>query len=292
MNKLAWILFVALQAMATLALATNDVVLRDPDGVVVTYSDLEAEFMRAPPEIRKSLIGKPENVKRTALNIYLRRVLAAKAVSEQLDRSDLAQTQLRHARERVLAELRVQKADGEPPEEGALEALARTEYNAHPERYEIKEEIVVEHLLVGEFRPEGRKLAEELRQQLLPHGGQSLFRKLAMQYSDDPASKAKGGELAPFGRGKMVKQFEEAAFALTKPGDISDIVETDYGWHIIRLVKHTLPGVKPFDDVKTELKRELLLRVRDARRKALAEPLEAAASFDEEAISSYIGKAQ
>jgi hypothetical protein len=64
-------------------------------------------------------------------------------------------------------------------------------------------------------------------------GGED-FAALAKEFSSDPGSKDKGGELDWFGRGKMVKVFEDAAFAL-KPGQISDIVESPFGFHIIKL---------------------------------------------------------
>jgi len=63
---------------------------------------------------------------------------------------------------------------------------------------------------------------------------QSQFKSLAKQYSDDKASGSRGGELAPFGTGKMVPEFEEAAFALKADGNISAPIRTDYGFHIIR----------------------------------------------------------
>jgi peptidyl-prolyl cis-trans isomerase SurA len=82
-----------------------------------------------------------------------------------------------------------------------------------------------------------------------------LWDSVVAKYSDDKASAKKGGELAWFGTGRMVPEFERAAFALTKDGDYSSPVKTAYGWHIIkRLEKRSVPS---FEDKKAELKQAI-----------------------------------
>ncbi len=81
--------------------------------------------------------------------------------------------------------------------------------------------------------------------------GKSTFEDLATKYSEDKGSATKGGELPQFGTGRMVAAFEKAAYALKKVGDISEPVQTEYGWHIIKLLE-TIP-VPSFETAKDDL---------------------------------------
>ncbi|MCB2407173.1 peptidylprolyl isomerase [Hymenobacter lucidus] len=76
--------------------------------------------------------------------------------------------------------------------------------------------------------------------------------KLVAQFSEDAGSAANGGELPPFGTGRMIPSFEEAAFKLQKPGDLSAPVQTPYGWHIVRLIEKQ--SVPKFEDMEASLK--------------------------------------
>ncbi|HMC97838.1 MAG TPA: peptidylprolyl isomerase, partial [Flavobacteriales bacterium] len=82
----------------------------------------------------------------------------------------------------------------------------------------------------------------------------------ALKYSEDESSNTKGGELPMFGTGKMIEEFEDAAFALQKPGEISQPVKSRYGWHIIKLLESQPPPT--FDASKSELKSKI---ARDSR---------------------------
>ncbi|TGE22007.1 peptidylprolyl isomerase [Hymenobacter aquaticus] len=76
--------------------------------------------------------------------------------------------------------------------------------------------------------------------------------KLVAQFSEDAGSAANGGELPPFGTGRMIPSFEEAAFRLQKPGDLSAPVQTPYGWHLIKLIEKQ--PVPKFEDMEASLK--------------------------------------
>jgi peptidyl-prolyl cis-trans isomerase C len=122
-------------------------------------------------------------------------------------------------------------------------------YTNNPTDFERPEQVHVRHILLMTIDPSTqpptplpdaqiqakKKQIDDILKQL--RGGAD-FAKLAMQYSEDPGSKDNGGELPPFGRGEMVPQFEAAAFTLNT-NQISDVVTTSYGFHIIQLLDKT-----------------------------------------------------
>lgn len=119
-----------------------------------------------------------------------------------------------------------------------------------------QEEVLARHILVKD-----EKTAQEVRQKLLNGGSWS---ELAKEYSIDPGSKDKGGMLGWFGRGQMVKAFEDAAFSL-KVGEISQPVQTQYGWHIIQVLGHEERPMTTtqIENAKDQAFREWLQQVRD-----------------------------
>lgn len=107
------------------------------------------------------------------------------------------------------------------------------------------------------------------------------FDDLAAKYSDDKASAKKGGELPWFGTGRMVPEFETAAFKLNTDGDYSEPVLTQYGWHIIKRLEKK--GVASFDDVKVEFKSKIGKDSRAEKSKtSLVNKIKAEAAFKED----------
>jgi peptidyl-prolyl cis-trans isomerase SurA len=90
--------------------------------------------------------------------------------------------------------------------------------------------------------------------------------KLIAQFSEDAGSAANGGELPPFGTGRMIPSFEEVAFKLQKPGDISAPVQTPYGWHVIKLIERQ--PIAKFADVESSLKSKVAKDSRSELNKA------------------------
>lgn len=155
-------------------------------------------------------------------------------------------------------------------------------YDSNPNFFKQPEQVKASHILVNvdpkgdaSQKAEARKKIEEVKKKLKK--GED-FAALAKEYSQCPSS-AKGGDLGFFKQGQMVKPFEEVAFAL-KPGKVSDIVETRFGYHVIKVVDKKPASTIPYEEVKDRLgeylkqdkvKKEVSLYLEKVKQKAKIE---------------------
>jgi len=155
------------------------------------------------------------------------------------------------------------------------EADARAYYEKNAAKFGQDEQRRASHILLtaGEGgsaadRAGARKKAQELLARVRANPAQ--FESLAREHSRDPGSAAGGGDLGWFGRGMMVKPFEDAVFAL-KEGQVGDVVESDFGFHIIRLTGVRGAQARPFAEVRSQIEADLR---REAAGKRFAEVAE------------------
>ncbi|HEY6873139.1 MAG TPA: peptidylprolyl isomerase [Geobacteraceae bacterium] len=139
------------------------------------------------------------------------------------------------------------------------EADVKKFYDENQDKFKKPESYHASHILIGvepkataEEKQKAREKAEAVRKKIL--AGED-FATLAKAESTCP-SKEKGGDLGTFGKGEMVPSFEKAAAAL-KPGEISDVVETQFGYHVIKLIEKTDGGVVKFDEAKENIEKYL-----------------------------------
>ena len=132
-------------------------------------------------------------------------------------------------------------------------------YDSHPDLFKQPEQVRASHILIkvdpggDESRKvEARKKLEKIQEKL--QKGED-FASLAKEFSEGPSS-AKGGDLGYFRRGQMVKPFEEAAFTL-RPGEVSDIVETEFGYHLIKVIDKKPETTIAYEDIKDKLEHHL-----------------------------------
>ena len=134
-------------------------------------------------------------------------------------------------------------------------------YEGHRAQYEVKETRQASHILISvdsgasaEIKQKARAKSQEIYDQL--KRDPAKFAELAKKYSQDPGSAANGGDLGLFSRGSMVKVFDDAVFQM-KVGDISPPVESQYGYHVIRLTAVKPAQVKGMDEVRGQIESEL-----------------------------------
>jgi len=147
-------------------------------------------------------------------------------------------------------------------------------YNAHKKEFENPEMVRARHILIA-VKPnateEEKKAALKKAEDILEKAKKGDdFAKLASEYSDDPGSKAKGGDLGFFTAGSMVGKFEQAAFTL-KPGEISPVVETEFGYHIIKVEERKAAEQQPYDAIKEQVQAKATQAIQQERLNAFLE---------------------
>lgn len=261
-----------------------DPVIVEGSGVTITASDVLADAQRMPLEARRANLARPEVVGQIGSNLHFRRVLAANAERDGLATDPAVAAALKIARDRVLSDAWLAKLDAaNTPNDAALDALAATNYKANSKRFDMPEQVRARHILIP-TGPDAQAKAEKLLADLK---GGADFAVLAKDNSSDKGSAVKGGDLGFFARDRMVPEFGNAVFALKQPGDLTGVVETKFGFHIIRLEERRPAGVQAFEDVRETLRREILAKaLNDGRSREQSRVLESA-QYNKAAIEAF-----
>ncbi|HTJ96975.1 MAG TPA: SurA N-terminal domain-containing protein [Rhodocyclaceae bacterium] len=216
---------------------------------------------------------------RTAGNAFVAAALEEREISEMLLKPDAYLAQVKLAPNAAKTYYDTNQTKFQMPEQVRFEfvvlsqkdfeqknlvsdAEIKAAYEANPDRYKLPEERRASHILImadKDAKPDVLKAAEAKVNDLLAQAKKNPadFAKLAKQYSQDVVSAKQGGDVGFITRnGGMVKPFEDAVFAL-KENQISDVVRTEYGFHIVRLTAIKAPHVKPLADVKDDIAAEL-----------------------------------
>ena len=148
-------------------------------------------------------------------------------------------------------------------------------YQQNISQYQTPAQVRASHIL---FKLEGKdeKVVQALAEDVLKKAKapNADFAALAKQYSDDDTNNQNGGDLDYFGRGRMVAEFEQAAFGM-KAGEISNLVKTAFGFHIIKVVDNKPDQTRPLAEVHTELEDQLKWQKAQAEAERIAKSLEA-----------------
>ena len=217
-------------------------------GVVITPAEIEVEYRRQYDQIkieyvalRRADLAKQIGVTDAEISAEFEKTKAALKIPEKkntlLFLIDEAQT-----------------AAGIVPDEADL----RRAYNEQIDRFRSGERLKVRHILLkttDKSDAEVKQIEVKAQDLLKKLQGGADFAALAKANSEDPGSAVQGGELGYIVRGQTVKNFEDAAWSL-KPNQLSNLVKTEYGYHILQLQERQEPRVRPFEEAKAELAAE------------------------------------
>ncbi len=264
-------------------------VIIEAEGVSITTLDIEAELLKATPELKASLMQQSNAMAQLASNLLMRRALAKQAEIGGLANDPLHQAALQLGKDRVLSDLQLARLDQiNRPSDMVLEQRARDVYRAETKRFAINEEVKASHILILSTTENAEAKAAQVLDEL--KAGKD-FEELAKAHSQDPGSGARGGDLGFFGRGRMVKEFEETAFAL-KPGELSGVVKSQFGYHIIKVTERKEPGKKPFEEVRDTLYKEVAQKIQTEARVEAGQKIMQGAKTYPEALDAFMASQQ
>jgi peptidyl-prolyl cis-trans isomerase C len=246
----------------------NDPVLGKAGDYVITKSALDRLISYYAPEKQKFLQENPQQkitlVKR-ALEV---KIIADLARKEGFDQRPEVKEQLTYSANDQLSREYLTKEIGK--DIVITDNEIKEYYDTYTDKFSTPEQVRARHILIrippDSPDAEKEKAKDKIRAALDRIRKGEDFAKIAAEISEDSVTQGKGGDLGFFSRGKMVKAFEDAAFSL-KPGQVSDIVETLFGYHIIKVEDYKEAYQKPFESVKDSIRSQLKTETTQAKAK-------------------------
>ena len=230
---------------------TKDAPKADPEKVLAKVADREIREKDIDQVIRMMgpqgamMYDNPQGRKAVLDELVSMHLFALKGAEEKLDQTPEFKTAVETFRNQSLARAAI---DASLKDVTVSDEEAKKFYDEHPDQFTQPERVHVRHVLISDDVTSADAIAK-IQADL--KAGVS-FDEVAKSRSLCPSA-AQGGDLGEVSKGQMVPEFEAAAFALKNPGDLSEPVKTQFGWHIIRLEGRTPSSVEPFDTVKPQL---------------------------------------
>lgn len=254
--------------------AGDEVEIVRQGNAAVTLTDVEGFLMRVPEDRRAGFLSDAARVQQMLISILRDKQLANQALAMKLDQDPSVQAEMAFARNQILASKRV-NAYETSLKIPSMDAAAKEEYLVHKADYVVPEVIDVQHVLISEKNrtdAEAKTLAEKIREEAAanPDG----FDQLVAKYSEDPTKARNNGLVRDAAPGKVVKDFASAAKNLKTVGEISPVIKTEYGYHVLKLVHKAPARAQDFAAVKDQLVAKLRENYIAEQRKAFLAKLD------------------
>jgi peptidyl-prolyl cis-trans isomerase C len=293
-----WALVVALAIAPMVPHAQSpDTVLVSNSLAKVTRAEYDAELLKLPPDLREGFANNPRRVMELLQRMLVQKSLAAEARNAGLDKRPDVKARLDLEVEKFLSQMQIE----------AVDAAAIAEFNANISKYEARArelylvdkaafttpaQVSATHILFDSKKrgaEAARKLAIETRAKLAAGADMGA---LAKEISDDPSSSQNAGALGWFSQKDMDPSFGAAAFALKNVGDLSEPVQSQFGWHIIRLDGKREGKLKTYEEARDQIMAELRKRAVEEKREAAVGAIrrDPKASVDREAVNALTPK--
>lgn len=250
--------------------APADTVLIRNGVTTLTRGDYDLELTRLPPDVRGGFGADPSRVNTLLNRLLVTKTLAAQARQAGLDKDPTYLQRMAWEAERLLSAAYIESIEAEAAKEfdarPNIAAAARERWIADANKYRTAETVSVTHILFDlskHTKDEALKLAQDARAKVVAGADMS---QLASEISEDPSASRNGGRLENMKRDQLDPAFTRAAFALAKPGDVSEPVLSRFGYHVIRLESRTPAVQRTFPEVKDEIIAELRRQYVDQRR--------------------------
>ena len=262
MNPRSVILFISLFSSFCLAANEDNAIVRKGDSII-THAKFDARIAQIPRWDRLAFVRDGGQVERLLSNLIRARQIADDARANDFDEDPVIRLQMEMAADQRLAKSWIAEQIEKSPSPD-YDQLALEYFTANPDQFMSEASIDVSHILVStEERgdEEALALANDIYGQLVADPGQ--FETLVAQYSDDESAAGNKGSFEGVKRGTMVPSFENAAFAMTEPGELSEPVKTNYGYHVIRMDANTPSAPQTFEQAKPMIVEQQKARHRD-----------------------------
>jgi len=220
-------------------------VLAEVAGTAITVDAFKKEMDNLPPYL-KPMTETAEGKKEMLETMIIRELIMQEAVKEGIENSPAVKEKLEELKKRLVVEAYLKKKVEEQAK--VSDEDLHKFYEQNKDKFKTGDQVKASHILV-----KSEKEAKDLLAQIK---GGANFEELAKKHSSDGAA-AKGGDLGWFSKGSMIPEFEKVAFTM-KENQISDIVRTKFGYHIIKLTGKRPAGERTFDDVKEQIKASML----------------------------------
>lgn len=247
------------------AQAGDDIVLAKVGPVTITMSDFNRMISYYDDEKKKALEANPTYKAIILQRLVQGMVLSKIAYEKGFDKKPDIKEQVELLTRDFIATQYLSREIADKIQ--ASEEDMRLYYKVHESEFKTPEAIRARHILIKAEKSatqETKKKAQEKIGAILKRAKNGEdFAKLASELSEDPGTKAKGGDLGFFPRGKMVPEFEAIAFSM-KLGEVSGIIETEFGYHIVKIEEKKEPAIEPYENVKDKIREKVLNELKRA----------------------------